>query len=140
MTADPTTTADQLAGEMIRVRLGDSTFGHRLSERLHTWEADPDAFLSQTESVVLIALLATADASGAATPETWCRSAAAALRQQPAAELFAALPASLPDPVRRQVEHLRLLSAAVTPRSGHRWLRLSDTAAEFLEPAALLEG
>ncbi|MFF7550847.1 hypothetical protein ACFZCU_45670 [Streptomyces canus] len=54
-------------------------------------------------------------------------------------EMFAALPTSLPDPVKTRIDQLRLLSTGLTTRSGHPWLRLRDTAREFLEPAALLE-
>ncbi|MFF3878875.1 hypothetical protein [Streptomyces sp. NPDC001978] len=106
---------------------------------MRTWEVDHDMFLAQVESVVLIALLAMADEPDADTPETWCPAAAAVLRRQQAVQLFAALPPSLPDPIKLRVDQLRLLSAGLTPRSGHQWLRLSDTACEFLEPAALLD-
>lgn len=140
MTADPTSTAARLASEVIRTRLAIPTFSRRLTERLNAWEVDHSAFLTQTESVVLIALLATADEPGAGVPATWYPVAEAALRQRQSTELFAALPASLTDPFKRQVDQLRLMSTGLTPGSGHRWLRLSDTAREFLEPAALLEG
>ncbi|RZB19585.1 hypothetical protein StrepF001_12665 [Streptomyces sp. F001] len=124
---------------MIRTRLADSTFARRVRQRFQTWEVDHDTFLAQVESVVLIALLATADEPDADTPESWCPAAAAVLRQQQTAQLFATLPTSLPDPIKLRVDQLRLVSAGLTPRSGHRWLRLSDTACEFLEPAALLD-
>ncbi|MFF4259731.1 hypothetical protein ACFY1L_52120 [Streptomyces sp. NPDC001663] len=140
MTANATTTAARVAGEVIRTRLADPTFARRLRERFQAWEVNYDAFLPQVESVVLIALLATADDPGAGNPQTWYPVAAAALHQQQSTELFAALPPSLPDPVKPRVDQLRLLSTGLTPRSGHRWLRLCDTAREFLEPAALLEG
>jgi len=140
MTADPTTTAARLASEVIRTRLANPTFARRLNERFNTWEVDHDAFLTQTESVVLIALLATADEPGADASVNWYPVAEAALRQRQSTELFAALPASLPDPFQRRVDQLRLLSAGLTPGSGHRWLRLSDTAREFLSPVALIEG
>jgi hypothetical protein len=139
MTADATTAA-RFAGEVIRRRLADPTFALRLRERFQAWEVDCDAFLPQVESVVLIGLLATADDPSAGNQQTWYQLAAAALRQRPSTELFAALPRSLPDPIKPRVIQLRLLSTGLTPRSGHRWLRLCDTAREFLEPAALLEG
>jgi len=139
MTADPIAAGEQLACEVMRTRLAHSTFARRVRQRLQTWDVDHDAFLAQVESVVLIALLATSSDPEADTPETWCPAAAAALRHQRNAQMFAALPTSLPDPVKLRVDQLRLLSAGLTPRSGHRWLRLSDTACEFLEPAALLD-
>ncbi|MFJ9631609.1 hypothetical protein ACIRU8_28265 [Streptomyces sp. NPDC101175] len=140
MTADRTTSAARLASEVIRTRLADPTFARRLSERFNVWEVDRGAFLTQTQSVVLIALLATGDEAGAGAAVTWCTVAEAALCQRQSTELFAALPASLPDPFRRRVGQLRLLSAGLTPGSARRWLRLSDTAREFLAPAALAEG
>ncbi|MGW2240794.1 hypothetical protein [Streptomyces sp. NPDC001759] len=140
MTADETTTAARVAREVVRTRLADPTFARRLRERFQAWEVEHDAFLPQVETVVLIALLATGDDPGAGNPQTWYPLAAALLRQRPSTELFAVLPPSLPEPVKPRVDQLRLLSTGLTPRSGHRWLRLCDTAREFLEPAALLEG
>ena len=139
MTADPITAADQLAGEVMRTRPADPVFARRLGRRLHAWGVDQDSFLPQVESVVLAALLATADESAADLPATWCPAAAAALRRQQDPQMFAALPSSLPDPVKARMNQLRLLSTGLTPRSSHRWLRLCDTACEFLEPAALLK-
>ncbi|MCQ9132836.1 hypothetical protein [Streptomyces hilarionis] len=139
MTADSTTAAERLTGEVMRMRQGDPVFARRLSRRLRTWDVDPDPFLAQVEGVVLAALLATASQPTTAPPETWCQAAAAVLRRQQDVQMFAALPASLPDLVMGRIDQLRLLSTGLTPRSGHRWLRLSDTACEFLEPAALLE-
>ncbi|MGW7171166.1 hypothetical protein ACWGH3_39115 [Streptomyces sp. NPDC054884] len=139
MTADSITTAERLTGEVMRIRQADPVFVRRLGQRLRTWDVDPDPFLAQVEGVVLAALLATASQPTAALPETWCPAAAAVLRRQQDVQMFAALPDSLPDPVKGRIDQLRLLSAGLTPRSGHRWLRLRDTACEFLEPAALLE-
>ncbi|MDF3145711.1 MULTISPECIES: hypothetical protein [unclassified Streptomyces] len=139
MTADPITAADRLAGEVMRTRPADPVFARRLGQRLHTWDVEQVTFLAQVESVVLAALLATADESAAGLPGTWCPAAAAVLRRQQDMQMFAALPASLPDPVKVRMDQLRLLSTGLTPGSGHRWLRLCDTACEFLEPAPLLE-
>lgn len=138
MTADPLTSAGQLAGELMRTRPADPVFARRLGQRLYTWEVDQDTFLAQAENVVLAALLAAADEPVAGLPGTWCLAAAAVLRQQDM-QIFAALPAALPDPVKVRLDQLRLLSTRLTPYSGHRWLRLRDTACEFLEPVALLE-
>jgi hypothetical protein len=123
----------------MRTRPADPVFARRLGQRLHTWEVDQDTFLAQVENVVLAALLATADEPAAGLPGRWCPAAAAVLRRQPDMQMFAALPAALPDPVKVRMDQLRLLSTGLTPYSGHRWLRLRDTACEFLEPAALLE-
>ena len=139
MTADPITSAAWLAGEVMRTRPAETVFARRLSQRLHTWGVDQSTFLAQVESVALVALLATAGEPAAAESWTWCPAAAAVLRRQHDMEMFAALPTSLPDPVKTRIDQLRLLSTGLTPRSGHRWLRLRDTACEFLEPAALLE-
>lgn len=139
MTADPIAAADQLAGEVMRTRPADPVFARRLGRRLHTWGVDQDSFLPQVESVVLAALLATADEPAAGLPATWCPAAAAVLRQQQDLQMFAALPSSLPDPVKARIDQLRLLSSGLTPRSSYRWLRLCDTACEFLEPAALVD-
>ncbi|MFD3842721.1 hypothetical protein ACFWWC_41805 [Streptomyces sp. NPDC058642] len=138
MTADPIAAGEHLASEMMRTRPAGSTFARRLGRRLQAWEAD-DQFRPQVESVVLIALLATSRGPDADTPETWCAAAAAALRQHQDAQLFADLPAPLPDALQLRVDQLRLLSTGLTPRSGHRWLRLADTAGEFLQPAALFQ-
>ncbi|WP_217214276.1 hypothetical protein [Streptomyces sp. AC550_RSS872] len=137
MTADPITAADRLAGELIQDRPTDSVFTRRLGQRLHAWDVDQDAFLAQVESVVLAALIATAAEPAASSPGTWCPAAAAVLRRQQDAQMFTALPASLPDPVKARMNQLRLLSTGLTPGSSLRWLRLCDTACEFLEPAAL---
>ncbi|MFF3968073.1 hypothetical protein ACFYZI_41800 [Streptomyces griseorubiginosus] len=139
MTADSITAGQRLAGELIRMRLADRSFAARLHQRFRTWEVDRDAFLAQVESVVLIALLATADELDASTSEAWCLAAAVVLRQQQNPQLFAALPTALPDSIKLRVEQLRMLSTGLTPRSGHRWLRLTDTACEFLEPVALID-
>jgi hypothetical protein len=140
MTEDSVGAAERLAGETIRLRQADPVFARRLSRRLHTWEVAPEAFLAQVEGIVLAALLATAGPPTAAVPESsWCLAAAAVLRRQQDMQMFSALPSSLPDAVKVRIDHLRLLSAGLTPRSGHRWLRLRDTACEFLDPAALLE-
>lgn len=139
MTADPITSAARLASEVMRTRPAETVFARRLSQRLRTWGVDQNAFLAQVESVVLAALLATVGEPAAAESRTWCPVAAAVLRRQQDMEMFAALPTSLPDPVKTRMDQLRLLSTGLTPRSGHRWLRLRDTACEFLEPAALLE-
>ncbi|MGY4745864.1 hypothetical protein [Streptomyces sp. ATMOS53] len=122
----------------MRIRQADAVFARRLGQRLRTWDVERDPFLAQVEGVVLAALLATAGQSAAALSETWCLAAAAVLRRQQDVQMFAALPASLPDLVKVRIDQLRLLSTGLTPRSGHRWLRLRDTACEFLEPAALL--
>jgi hypothetical protein len=139
MTADSITAAERLAGEVIRMRLADNSFASHVRQRFQTWDVDHDTFLAQVESVVLIALLATTEEPYADTPETWYPAAAALLRKQQNTQLFAALPTPLPDPIKLRVDQLRLLSTGLTPRSGHRWLRLSDTACEFLAPAALID-
>lgn len=139
MTADPITAAARLASEVMRTRPADPVFARRLGQRLHTWDVDQDTFLAQVESVVLAALLATADEPAASLPGTWCPAAAAVLRRQQDVQMFAALPAALPDRVKVRMDQLRLMSTGLTSCSGHRWLRLRDTACEFLEPAALLE-
>ncbi|MFI6936814.1 hypothetical protein [Streptomyces sp. NPDC050287] len=139
MTADSVTAAERLAGEVMDIRQADPIFAGRLGQRLRTWDVDRDSFLAQVEGVVLAALLATAGEPAGTLPETWCQAAAAVLRRQQDVQMFAALPTSLPDPAKVRIDQLRLLSTGLTPRSAHRWLRLRDTACEFLEPAALLE-
>jgi hypothetical protein len=139
VTADSTRTAEQLASELIQTRLADDVFARRFGKRLQRWEVERDGFLAQVEGVLLVALLAAAEGPEAGTPESWCPAAAALLRRQDNVQLFAALPPSLPNAVRLRVDQLRLLSLGLAPHSGHRWLRLSDTAREFLVPAALLE-
>ncbi|MER7568834.1 hypothetical protein ACGFWE_42125 [Streptomyces sp. NPDC048523] len=139
MTADRVAAADRLAGEVLRTRPADPVFARRLDQRLHTWRLDQGPFLAQVESVVLAALLATVAEPDADSPETWCLAAACLLRRHDDVEMFAALPSPLPDPVTAQMDQLRLLSTGLTPRSGQRWLRLRDTACEFLKPAALTE-
>jgi len=134
MTVDTTTTAVRRAGEVMLLPQADPVLARRIGRRLEAWTEDGDAFLAQTEGVVLAALLATRNA--ACSSGTWCAAAAAALRQQDDLPLFAALPLSLPDPVRTRMVQLRLLSCCLTPRSGHRWIRLRATAREFLEAAA----
>ncbi|WP_316762402.1 hypothetical protein [Streptomyces herbicida] len=47
-------------------------------------------------------------------------------------ELFAALPHPLSAGLGPRVEQLRLMSTGVTSGSAVRWLRLVDTAGEFL--------
>ncbi|GGY34840.1 hypothetical protein [Streptomyces djakartensis] len=123
----------------MRTRPADPVFARRLGQRLHTWDVDQDTFLAQVESVVLAALLATADEPAASLPGTWCPAAAAVLRRQQDVQMFAALPAALPDLVKGRMHQLRLMSTGLTSCSGRRWLRLCDTACEFLAPAALLE-
>jgi hypothetical protein len=136
MTADPITAAVRLVGELMLLPRADPVLGRRIGSRLDAWAVDRDAFLAQTEGVVLVALLATRDDAG--SPGTWCAAAAAALRRQDDLPLFAALPSPLPEPLRTRVVQLRLLSVCLTGRSGHRWIRLCDTACEFLEAAARL--
>ncbi|MFI9771101.1 hypothetical protein ACIHJG_30125 [Streptomyces sp. NPDC052415] len=137
MNADPVTAGGRLAGAVMRTRLADPVFASRLQQRLRAWGVDEDGFLAQVESVVLVALLAAADEPASASHESWCRGAAAILRGQEDVHVFAALPDPLPDPVKVRIQQQRMLSIGLTPRSGHRWLRLCDTACEFLEPAAL---
>ncbi|MGW0916534.1 hypothetical protein ACWD1Z_33110 [Streptomyces sp. NPDC002784] len=139
MTTDPVTAGARLAGEVMRARLADPRFARRLQQRLRTWDVDRDMFLAQVEIAVLAALLATADEPAAGSPEAWCRAAAAVLRAPEDVHMFAALPGSLPDPVKVRLGQLRLLSTGLTPRSGLRWHRLRHTACEFLAPAALRE-
>ncbi|MFI2765532.1 hypothetical protein ACH5A3_43145 [Streptomyces echinatus] len=81
--------------------------------------------------MVLIALLATEGAAGAQEPE---RRAAAltSLQRHDDVQLFAALPHPLPAELTARVEQLRLMSTGVTPGSAIRWVRLVDTAGEFL--------
>ena len=136
MTADPITAAVRLAAELMLLPQTDPVLARRIGGRLDGWDVDGDAFLAQTEGVVLVALLATRNEAG--PPGPWCAAAAAGLRQRDDLPLFAALPSSLPDPVRTRMVQLRLLACCLTPRSGHRWIRLYDTACEFLERAALL--
>ncbi|WP_351230046.1 hypothetical protein [Streptomyces sp. NPDC002133] len=136
MTFDPITAGEHAASELMHVRLSDRSFAGRLDQRLRAWEVDRPTFLAQVEDVVLVALLATAGKPD--VPKAWYVAAAAALQKQEDLELFAALPV-LPDGIRQRVTRLRLLSIGITPRSGHRWLRLSSTASEFLQPAARLD-
>ncbi|WP_416960858.1 hypothetical protein [Streptomyces sp. Agncl-13] len=138
MTAEPVAAAERLAGELMRRRLADRDFDTHFRNRCRKWGVDPATFLAQLESVVVVAVLATGDAARVETPDDWCAVAAAALRQHNDVELFAALPAALPEPVRLRIDQLRLMSTGLTSQSAHRWVRLSDTASEFLEPAALL--
>jgi hypothetical protein len=54
------------------------------------------------------------------------------LRRQGDVEVFAALPCPLPADLGPRVEQLRLMSTGLTSGSAVRWLRLVDTAGEFL--------
>ncbi|MFI1169086.1 hypothetical protein ACH4UM_37360 [Streptomyces sp. NPDC020801] len=139
MTAEPIAAGERLASEVMHRRLADNTFDTHVRKRCRKWDVDRDTFLAQVESVVLVALLATGDDAQGSAPDDWCAAGAAALRQQQEVELFADLPALLPESIRLRVEQLRLMSTGLTPQSAHRWLRLSDTASEFLDPEEFLE-
>ncbi|MFC8342756.1 hypothetical protein [Streptomyces sp. NPDC057280] len=134
MTVDPITAAVRLAGELMLLPQADPALARRIDRCLETWDVDGDAFLAQTEGVVLAALLATRNED--CSPGTWCTAAAAVLRQQDDVPLFAAVPSSLPAPMPTRMVQLRLLSCCLTPRSSLRWIRLRSAAQEFLEAAA----
>ncbi|MGW3148828.1 hypothetical protein ACWDG1_29965 [Streptomyces sp. NPDC001177] len=113
--------------------MSDETFAVWVDGRCSVWGVDRDDLVAQVEAVVLIALIATASEAAAGAGETeWRAKALAKLQRQDDVELFAALPHPLPAGVGPRVEQLRLMSAGVTSGSAVRWLRLVDTAGEFL--------
>ncbi|MFI6357572.1 hypothetical protein ACIBJF_34195 [Streptomyces sp. NPDC050743] len=113
--------------------MSDESFAAWLSKRCSVWGTDRDDLLTQVESVVLIALIATAPKAAADAGEAeWRARALAKLQRQDDVELFAALPHPLPAELGPRVEQLRLMSTGVTSGSAVRWLRLVDTAGEFL--------
>lgn len=114
MTDDPLTAGQRLAGELMRRRPADGVFAARLRQRLETWGVDRDAFLGQVESVVVMALLAAVESREDDTPEAWCTAAAAVLRRQESAELFAALPSRLPGTMKLRVDQLLLVVGDVS--------------------------
>ncbi|MEV6113008.1 hypothetical protein AB0L59_10910 [Streptomyces sp. NPDC052109] len=125
--------SERLAQRITDGRLSDEAFEVWVNEGCSVWGVDRDDLLAQVEAVALIALITTALDTGAGTDETeWRAKALAKLRSQDDVELFAALPRPLPAKLVTRVEQLRLVSAGLTSGSAARWLRLVDTASEFL--------
>ncbi|MHB9860895.1 hypothetical protein [Streptomyces sp. YIM S03343] len=125
--------SERLARRIMDGRLNDEAFAVWVNERCSVWGVDRGDLLAQAEGVVLIALIAAApDAAARASEPEWRATALAKLRRQDDVELFAALPRPLPAKLETRVEQLRLISTGLTSGSAMRWLRLVDTAGEFL--------
>ncbi|MEV5145134.1 hypothetical protein AB0L14_11955 [Streptomyces sp. NPDC052727] len=132
-TDDVTAASERLARHIMDGRLNDETFAAWVNGRCSVWAVSRDDLLAQVEADVWIALVAAApdDATELSEAE-WRARALAKLRRQDDVGLFAALPQSLPAGLGPRVDQLRLLSTGLTSGSAVRWLRLADTAGEFL--------
>jgi hypothetical protein len=132
MTPDRLEASQQTARQIVSDALGDAEFHARMRNRARVWEIEFDFFIAQVRDVLFIALYA-ADDDTADPRSPHHRQAVIDIlgRRQPEM-LFAPLPSDLPENLALPVKGLRLMSASITDRSAHRWLRLVETATEFL--------
>ncbi|MFC7221483.1 hypothetical protein ACFQLX_25440 [Streptomyces polyrhachis] len=128
--------SERFAREIRETRLAEGAFAARLAERCRVWAVDRDALLAQTESVIVIALIAAADPPKPTQAGRWRADALARLLRREDVPLFAALPRAQPAGLALRVNQLRLLSTGLTSRSALRWERLVVTAGEFLSTGA----
>jgi hypothetical protein len=103
-----------------------------MRNRARVWEIEFDFFIAQVRDVLFIALYAADDDTADPRSPHHCQAVIDILGRRQPEMLFAPLPSDLPENLALPVKGLRLMSASITDRSAHRWLRLVETAKECL--------
>ncbi|MFF6983817.1 hypothetical protein ACFZAV_40570 [Streptomyces sp. NPDC008343] len=132
MTPDRLEASHQTARQIVSDALRDTEFSARMSQRAHVWEIEFEFLKAQVRDVLFIALYATGGDTTDLRSRHNRQAAIDLLRLNQPETMFSTLPADLPENLAISVKRLWLMSVNLTDRSAQRWLRLVETAKEFL--------